>query len=97
MGGKITGFQDFTIRSKDQTMAITLKEVSTSRKETLKKFQQEVGLYVAAHPEAPFRWVAQLYGCSQSTVSQAARSVGLKPRQRGRKKRQPQSPVVEAK
>ena len=77
-------------------MATTLVEVKASRNQTLRKFRMEVGLYVAAHPDVPFRQVAQLFQCSQATVSQAARSIGLMPRQRGRKQEQPKAPAVEA-
>jgi hypothetical protein len=76
-------------------MATTLTEVKTSRDQTLREFRVEVGLYAAAHPDVPFRQVAQLFQCSQATVSQAARSIGLMPRTRGRKQQQ-QVPAVEA-
>jgi hypothetical protein len=74
-------------------MATTLEEVRNTRRQSLRNFQQEVGLYVAAHPELTFKQVAGTYQCSQTTVSQAARSVGLKPRRQGRKKQQTPTPV----
>jgi hypothetical protein len=77
-------------------MAKTLIEVTAIRNQTLKEFRLEIGQYAAAHPNAPFREVAQLFRCSQATVSQAARSIGLMPRQRGRKPQQPKAQAAEA-
>lgn len=78
-------------------MATTLIEVTKNREESLREFRVQVGLYVAAHPKSTFRQVAQLFQCSQATVSQAARSIGLMPRTRGRKKQQPFATAIEEK
>ncbi len=64
----------------------TLNQLSKAAREARQKFQRELGMFVAANPKMSFRKVAEVFQCSEWTVSSAARSVGLKARSRGRKK-----------
>jgi hypothetical protein len=67
----------------------TLKQIRQTARQARRNFQFEVGLFVAANPRMSFREVAEIFQCSEWTVSNAARLVGLKPRSRGRKKAEP--------
>jgi hypothetical protein len=63
---------------------MTLKEEISTMRQTLIR---EAGAYCFEHPEETFASVAVRFGMSEAWVSQAARSMGLKPRARGRKKK----------